>query len=116
MASKKIWIPDSRKIFGKIEQLGKREDTRVVKLVINGSGFTPTQRKELENKISNREFNPNKNIELIDFNELDLGEYEFSFHLQTDKKTELSKCPLYTVSQYFKDLYSIPESKILVLR
>lgn len=61
-------------------------------------------------------FNLDKNIELMDFNELDLGEYGFSFHLQPNKKTELSKCPLYTVSQYFRDLYSIPESKILVLR
>ncbi|WP_264336458.1 MULTISPECIES: hypothetical protein [unclassified Wolbachia] len=105
--------PIPEKYLERLSEWAKREDTRVVKLVINGSGFTPTQRKELENKISNREFNPNKNIELIDFNELDLGEYEFSFHLQTDKKTELSKCPLYTVSQYFKDLYSIPESKRL---
>ncbi|OCA06694.1 hypothetical protein wTpre_1035 [Wolbachia endosymbiont of Trichogramma pretiosum] len=40
----------------------KRESIRVVKLVINGSGFTTMQRKELENKISNRKFNPNKNI------------------------------------------------------
>lgn len=61
-------------------------------------------------------FNLDKNVEIIDFNELDLGEYGFSFHLQSNKKTELSKCPLYTVSQYFRDLYSIPESKILVLR
>ncbi|WP_245970189.1 hypothetical protein [Wolbachia endosymbiont of Bemisia tabaci] len=105
--------PIPEKYLERLSEWAKREDTRVVKLVINGSGFTPTQRKELENKISNREFNPNKNIELIDFNELDLGEYEFSFHLQTDKKTELSKYPLYTVSQYFKDLYSIPKSKRL---
>ncbi|XCA35286.1 MAG: hypothetical protein ABOJ95_000148 [Wolbachia endosymbiont of Armadillidium vulgare] len=67
----------------------------------------------MENKISNREFNPNKNIELIDFNELDLREYEFSFHLQPDKEIELSQCSKYTVSRYFRDLYSIPESKRL---
>ncbi|WP_353280396.1 hypothetical protein [Wolbachia endosymbiont (group B) of Silvanus unidentatus] len=110
---KRYGYPIPEKYLERLSNWAKREDTRVVKLVINGSGFTPTQRKELENKISNREFNPNKNIELIDFNELDLGEYEFSFHLQTDKKTKLSKCPLYNVSQYFKDLYSIPEDERL---
>jgi hypothetical protein len=52
-------------------------------------------------------------MELIDFNELGLGEDELSFHLQPDKKIELPKCPLYTVFQYFRDLYSISESKRL---
>ncbi|MFL3876664.1 hypothetical protein wTkk_000584 [Wolbachia endosymbiont of Trichogramma kaykai] len=77
------------------------------------------QRKELENKISNRKFNPNKNIELIDFNELDLGEYEFSFHLQKMWQIEKSKCSLYKVSQYFRDLYpTLQKMKdyLLVLR
>ncbi|WP_250296478.1 hypothetical protein [Wolbachia endosymbiont of Oedothorax gibbosus] len=97
----------------RLSEWAKREDTRAVRLVINGSGFTTKQLKELEDEISNREFNPNKNIELIDFNELDLGEYEFSFHLQPDWKTEQSKCPLYTVSQYFRNLYSISENQRL---
>ncbi|MFP3028089.1 MAG: hypothetical protein ACEY3L_18270 [Wolbachia sp.] len=113
------WLPRKygylipEKYVERLSEWAKRESTRVVKLVINGSGFTPMQRKELENKISNRKFNPNKNIELIDFNELDLGEYEFSFHLQKMWQIEKSKCPLYKVSQYFRDLYSIPEDERL---
>jgi hypothetical protein len=110
---KQYGYPIPEKYLKRLSEWAKREDTRIVKLVINGSGFTPKQRKELEDKISNREFNPNKNIELIDFNELDLGEYEFSFHLQSDWKIERFKYPEYTVSRYFRDLYSIPESERL---
>ncbi|WP_245609371.1 hypothetical protein [Wolbachia endosymbiont of Trichogramma pretiosum] len=62
------WLPRKygylipEKYVERLIEWAKRESIRVVKLVINGSGFTTMQRKELENKISNRKFNPNKNI------------------------------------------------------
>ncbi|WP_246038683.1 hypothetical protein [Wolbachia endosymbiont of Leptopilina clavipes] len=52
--------PIPEKYLERLSEWAKREDTRVVKLVINGSGFTPTQRKELENKILNESLTQTK--------------------------------------------------------
>ncbi|CAM81109.1 hypothetical protein [Orientia tsutsugamushi] len=85
----------------------KIENQRLIKLVINRSGFTPEQYKKLEDKISDKKFNQYGNIELIDFNKFDLKEYDFSFHAHTNLWINKAKFPKYTISEYYSQLYSI---------
>lgn len=42
---KQYGYPIPEKYLRRLSEWAKREDTRVVKLVINGSGFTPKQRR-----------------------------------------------------------------------
>ncbi|WP_333023522.1 hypothetical protein [Wolbachia endosymbiont of Pentidionis agamae] len=113
------WLPKEygwtipEKYLDRLNTWAKREPQRQIKLVINRSGFTPKQLKELKGKLLDKTFNPNQNIDIIDFNNLDLKEYDFSFHLQHERKIKQSECPEYTVSKYFKDLYSIQQDKRL---
>ncbi|SPR07671.1 hypothetical protein [Orientia tsutsugamushi] len=62
--------------LSRLSTWAKTENQRLIKLVINGSGFSPEQYKELEGKISNKEFNPHGNIEVIDFNKLDFNKLD----------------------------------------
>ncbi|WP_333023524.1 hypothetical protein [Wolbachia endosymbiont of Pentidionis agamae] len=109
------WLPKNygwkvlEEYLERLSNWAKLEPQRRIKLVINGSGFTPKQLKELRDKLLDKTFNPNQNIDLIDFNELDLSEYDFSFHIQLTKNYEKSKCLKYTVLDYFKNLYSLSE-------
>lgn len=89
----------------------KIENQRLIKLVINRSGFTPEQDKKLEDKISDKKFNQYGNIELIDFNKFDLKEYDFSFHAHTNLWINKAKFPKYTISEYYSQLYSIPQEE-----
>ncbi len=96
-------IPEEK--LNRVFTWAKLEDTRLVYLVINGSGFNSTQREELEKKLADKKLNPNQNVQIIDFNELNLSEHDFSFYSKLDWKTTLNK---YTFSKYFRTLYSIP--------
>lgn len=105
----------------------KTENQRLIKLVINGSGFSPKQYKELEGKISNKEFNPHGNIEVIDFNKLDFNKLDlippksmFGNLIDFNKLDFIPSTSMFNsnvicheyVSEYYSKLYSFtPEER-----
>ncbi|SPM45746.1 Uncharacterised protein [Orientia tsutsugamushi] len=99
--------------LSRLSTWAKTEDQRLIKLVINGSGFTTEQYKELEDKISNKEFNPHSNIELIDFNKLDFNKFNLIQSKSFLEKHRCYKCPISdTISEYYSKLYSLaPEER-----